>query len=54
VLPTEEAFFAVKIGIWEKDIIRESEVYERGITVADVMIGWIYGIAAVTCPANIS
>ncbi|MFC2066491.1 hypothetical protein ACFLUO_05460 [Chloroflexota bacterium] len=39
--------FAVKIGIWEKDMIPEFEVYERGIAVADVMIGWIYGIAAV-------
>jgi len=39
--------FAVRIGIWEKDIIPEFEVYERGIAVADVMIGWIYGIAAV-------
>ncbi len=39
--------FAVKIGIWEKDMIPEFEVYERGLAVADVMIGWIYGIAAV-------
>ena len=39
--------FAVKIGIWEKDMIPEFEVYERGIAVADVMIGWTYGIAAV-------
>ncbi|MFC1976772.1 hypothetical protein ACFLWS_00670 [Chloroflexota bacterium] len=38
---------AVRIGIWEKDMIPEFEVYERGIAVADVMIGWIYGIAAV-------
>jgi len=28
-------------------MIPEFEVYERGIAVADVMIGWIYGIAAV-------
>ena len=39
--------FAVRIGIWEKGMIPEFEVYERGIAVADVMIGWIYGIAAV-------
>jgi len=39
--------FAVRIGIWEKDMIPEFEVYERAIAVADVMIGWIYGIAAV-------
>ena len=39
--------FAVKIGVWEKDLILEFEVYERGIAVADVLIGWTYGIAAV-------
>jgi hypothetical protein len=39
--------FAVSIGIWEKDMIPEFEVYERAIAVADVMIGWIYGIAAI-------
>ncbi len=39
--------FAVKIGVWEKDLIPEFEVYERGIAVADVLIGWTYGIAAV-------
>ncbi|MFC2060586.1 hypothetical protein ACFLTZ_05830 [Chloroflexota bacterium] len=39
--------FAVKIGIWERDMIPEFEVYERAIAVVDVMIGWIYGIAAV-------
>ena len=39
--------FAVRIGIWEKDMIPEFGVYERGIAVADVMIGWVYGIAAV-------
>ena len=45
--------FAVRIGIWEKDMIPEFEVYERGIAVADVMIGWIYGIAAVGLILNI-
>ena len=44
--------FAVKVGIWEKDMIHEFEVYERGIAVADVMIGWIYGIAAVGLMLN--
>ena len=44
--------FAVRIGIWEKDMIPEFEVYERGIAVADVMIGWIYGIAAVGLIVN--
>ena len=45
--------FAVKIGIWEKDMIPEFEVYERGIAVADVMIGWIYGIAAIGLILNV-
>ena len=38
---------AVRLGIWEKDMIPEFEVYEKGIAMADAMIGWIYGIAAV-------
>ena len=45
--------FAVKIGIWEKDMIPEFEVYERGIAVADVLIGWTYGIAAVGLILNV-
>jgi len=39
--------FAVKIGIWEKDLLPEFAVYEKAIAVADVVIGWTYGIAAV-------
>ena len=31
--------FAVRIGIWEKDMIPEFEVYERAIAFADVIIG---------------
>ena len=46
--------FAVRIGIWEKDMVPEFEVYERGIAVADVMIGWIYGIVAVGLILNVS
>jgi len=45
--------FAVKIGIWEKDMLPEFEVYEEGIAVADVLIGWVYGIAAVGLILNI-
>ncbi|MFC1845982.1 hypothetical protein ACFLYM_01020 [Chloroflexota bacterium] len=45
--------FAVKIGIWEKDMISEFEVYEKGIAVADVIIGWIYGIAAIGLLFNV-
>ena len=45
--------FAVRIGIWEKDMIPEFEVYEKGIAVADVIIGLIYGIAAVGLIVNV-
>jgi len=38
---------AVKIGIWEKNLIPEFEVYEKAIAIADVLMGWTYGIAAV-------
>ena len=44
---------AIRIGIWEKDMIPEFEVYERGIAAADVMLGWIYGIAAVGLILNV-
>jgi hypothetical protein len=36
---------AKKIGIWEKDGIPEYEVYDNAMAVADVAIGWVYGIA---------
>ncbi|UCG91234.1 MAG: hypothetical protein JSV97_09115 [candidate division WOR-3 bacterium] len=39
--------FATKIGLQDKKALPEYKVYEHGIAVADVMIGWIYGIAAV-------
>ena len=39
--------FATKIGLQEKKALPEYKVYEHAIAVADVMIGWIYGIAAV-------
>jgi len=39
--------FATKIGLQEKDQLPEYKVYEHAIAVADVMLGWIYGIAAV-------
>ena len=45
--------FAVKIGIWENVRVPEFEVYERGIAIADVIIGWIYGIAAVGLLLNV-
>jgi hypothetical protein len=39
--------FATKIGLQEKGLPGEFKVYEHAIAVADVMIGWIYGIAGV-------
>ena len=44
---------AVKMTIWEKEMIPEFEVYEKAIAAADVMIGWIYGIAAVGLILNV-
>ena len=36
---------ATRIGLQEKGILPEYKVYEHGIAVADVAIGWVYGIA---------
>ncbi|NIM91663.1 MAG: hypothetical protein GTO17_12030 [Candidatus Aminicenantes bacterium] len=38
---------ATKIGFAEKGMIPEYRVYEEAIAVADVLIGWIYGIAGI-------
>lgn len=38
---------AIKIGIWEPGMPPEYAVYENAIAVADVAIGWIYGIAGI-------
>lgn len=46
--------FATKIGLQEKKLLPEYKVYEHAIAVADVSIGWIYGIAAVGLIINIS
>lgn len=46
--------YATKIGLQEKKMLPEYKVYEHAIAVADVMIGWIYGIAAVGLILNIS
>ena len=35
---------AVRIGIWEKDNLPEYEVYENAMAIADVALGWVYGI----------
>jgi hypothetical protein len=39
--------FASKIGLQEAKLLPEYKVYEHAIVVADVAIGWIYGIAGV-------
>ncbi len=39
--------FAAKLGIAEKSMIPEFKAYEKGIAAADVMLGLIYGVAAV-------
>ncbi len=46
--------YAKKIGLQEKEMIPEYKVYEHAIAVADVLIGWIYGIAAIGLILNIS
>ena len=38
---------ATRMGLQEKDMPHEYKVYEHAIAVADVAIGWIYGVAAV-------
>ena len=39
--------FATKIGVAEKGMIPEYRVYEEAIAAADVLMGWIYGIAGI-------
>lgn len=39
--------FATRMGLQEKKLLPEYKAYEHAIAVADVSIGWIYGIAAV-------
>ena len=38
---------ATRMGLQEKELLPEYKVYEHGIAVADVAIGWTYGIAGV-------
>jgi hypothetical protein len=38
---------AIRIGIWEEGMPPGYAVYENAIAVADVAIGWIYGIAGI-------
>ena len=39
--------FAARLGLQEKDAPPEYKVYEHGIAMADVAIGWVYGVAGV-------
>ena len=36
---------AMRVGLQEKDAPPEFQIYERATAVADVAIGWVYGIA---------
>jgi len=38
---------AIRIGIWEVGMPPEYAVYENAIAVADVAIGWIYGVVGI-------
>jgi len=46
--------YAKKIGLQEEKNLPEYEVYERAVAVADVLIGWIYPIVAVSLFFNAS
>jgi hypothetical protein len=39
--------FATKFGIAEEGLLPEYKVYEHAIAVADVTLGWLYGIAGI-------
>jgi hypothetical protein len=39
--------FATKLGLQESGMPQEYKVYEHAIAVADSLVGWIYGIAAI-------
>lgn len=39
--------FAARIGLQEKGMPKEFKVYEHAIAVADVTVGWTYGLAGV-------
>ena len=46
--------FASKIGLQEPKLIKEYKVYEHAIAIADSLIGWIYGFAALGLILNVS
>ena len=46
--------FASKLGLQESGMPGEYKVYEHAIAVADSLVGWIYGIAAIGLFLNAS
>ena len=36
---------AIRLGLQEQAVPAEYKVYEHGIAMADVVVGWVYGIA---------
>ena len=46
--------FALKIGLQESALPKEYKVYEHAIAVADSLLGWIYGVAAIGLFLNAS
>jgi hypothetical protein len=45
---------ATRIGLQEKGLLPEHKVYEHAIAVADVVLGWLYGIAGAGLIASTS
>lgn len=46
--------FAQKLGLQEKNALKEHKVYEHAIAAADVAIGWIYGIVGIGLILDVS
>ena len=46
--------FASKIGLQEPKLPKEYKVYEHAIAIADSLIGWVYGFAALGLILNVS
>jgi hypothetical protein len=38
---------AERLGLQEKELLKEYKVYEHAIAASDAAIGWIYGVAAI-------
>ena len=45
--------YAIKIGLQESNMPKDYRVYEHAIAVADSLIGWLYGFAAVGLIINV-